>query len=272
MNARESFKLHEFDLETCDVDEVRSVLLKTGAVRFPGFVGPDRVAELQQAWQDLSDRFVREDRAKVHGIPIKYGQRADGTRYVQRFAFASLFDTRFHHFLHDGRFEKVRRICGEHMRIGDRERDGLVINCYRNEPGSRYKQLGWHTDGLRSLFYGKLPGPMWNVGFYLDDSPIAKGALRILPESHTQGFWDMLTRKLYFVDTRPDPQEVVVEAQAGDLTIHDGRLWHRVGQSSLEGIASQRRTMYIPMVTGPYQPKDERSPTPLYHHLQRVTG
>ncbi len=272
MNARPEFQLPEFDLATAKVADVRAALYETGAVRFPSFADPDEVKALQTAWQELSDRFVAEDRTWVHGIPIKYGQRADGTRYVQRFAFASLFHERFHQFLHDGRFDKVRAICGDAMRIGDRERDGLVINCYRNEPGSRYKQLGWHTDGLRSLFYGRLPGPMWNVGFYLDDSPIEKGALRLLPNSHTQGFWDMLTRKLYFVDKRDDPDEVILEALAGDLTIHDGRLWHRVGQATLEGLASQRRTMYIPMVTGPYQPKDENSSTPLYHHLQGITG
>ena len=33
--------------------------------------------------------------------------------------------------------------------------------------------------------------------------------------------------KLYFFDNRPDKREVALTAKKGDLTIHDGRLWHR---------------------------------------------
>jgi hypothetical protein len=28
--------------------------------------------------------------------------------------------------------------------------------------------------------------------------------------------------------------------------------------------------MYVPYLTGPYEPKSERSPTPAYHHLGRL--
>ena len=77
----------------------------------------------------------------------------------------------------------------------------------------------------------------------------------------------MCFRKLYFLSHRPDPEEVCVRTRAGDLTIHDGRLWHRVQRSSRSGEASLRRTMYVPFLTGPYEPKDETSRTPAYHHL-----
>jgi ectoine hydroxylase-related dioxygenase (phytanoyl-CoA dioxygenase family) len=77
----------------------------------------------------------------------------------------------------------------------------------------------------------------------------------------------MCFRKPYFVSHRPDPDEFVVETQPGDLTVHDGRLWHRVARSQRTGPASLRRSMYVPYLTGPYEPKNERSRTPAYHHL-----
>jgi len=261
-----------FDLMSTPIEEIQEALATVGAVRFPDFASAQEVTELDSAWRELSDRFVLENRETVHGIPIKYGVRPDGVKYVNRFAFASLFHERFHKFLEESRFERVREVCGADIRIGEREKDGLVINCYRNEEGSRYKALGWHTDGLRDIFYGRMPQPMYNVGFYLDDSPLEKGALRLIPGSHMQGLGGMLFRKAHFVDHRDDPEEVVLEAKAGDLTIHDGRLWHRVGRATVTGDASLRRTMYIPFLNGPYEPKNEHSPTPFYHRFQRITG
>ncbi len=243
-----------------------------GAVRFTGFASPEEVARLRAALDDLGERWLAEGRRTVHGIPLKIGQRGDGRRFVQRFAFTSLFSPAFQEFVRSGRFEPVRRLMGEDFRVAEDEKDGVVVNHYRNELGSRYKALGWHTDGLRDLFYLRLPGPMINVGFYLDDSPIAKGALRILPGSHRQGFASMAFGKCYFVDHRPDANEVVVEAQAGDLTLHDGRLWHRVAEATVFGDASTRRTLYVPVIDGPVNRKHEGSPTPLYHRLQWVTG
>ena len=35
---------------------------------------------------------------------------------------------------------------------------------------------------------------------------------------------------------------------AGDLTVHDGRLWHRVALSPYVGEKSRRRVMYVPVV------------------------
>jgi ectoine hydroxylase-related dioxygenase (phytanoyl-CoA dioxygenase family) len=130
--------------------------------------------------------------------------------------------------------------------------------------------LGWHTDGLRDLFYLRLPGPMLNVGLHLDHCPAENGGLRLIPGSHRQGFWSMCFRKPYFVYHRPDPEEILVETQPGDLTLHDGRLWHRVAQSTRTGWPSLRRSIYVPYLRGEYAPKTESSPTPLYHHIGRL--
>jgi hypothetical protein len=81
----------------------------------------------------------------------------------------------------------------------------------------------------------------------------------------------MLCRKAYFISHDEDENEIVVETKAGDLTIHDGRLWHRVAPSIKSPGATLRRTMYVPYLTGPYEPKTESARTPPYHHLGRIS-
>ena len=115
-----------------------------------------------------------------------------------------------------------------------------------------------------------MPGPMLNVGMHFDRVRAEDGGLRLIPASHTQGFWDMLTRKPYFISHGVDVNEIAVETEPGDLTVHDGRLWHRVEQSPHTGLRSLRRTMYVPYITDAYSPKDEGSRTPPYHHLGRI--
>ena len=58
----------------------------------------------------------------------------------------------------------------------------VVCNRFVNSPGSVYPRLGWHTDGLRDLFYGRLPGPMFRplraAGLSaMNAAPIAKNRL-----------------------------------------------------------------------------------------------
>ena len=80
----------------------------------------------------------------------------------------------------------------------------------------------------------------------------------------------MAFSKLHFMDHRPDTKEVAVEARRGDLTIHDGRLWHRTALSKITGPGSRRRTMYMAYVDGPERLREESSTMPLYHRLRRL--
>ena len=111
---------------------------------------------------------------------------------------------------------------------------------------------------------------MLNIGIYLDDSPIEKGGLRLLPGTHKQSFYQMLFHKRYFIDNTADKDEIALEAEAGDLTIHSGRIWHRVALSTVEGAASKRRVMYFPIIKGKYKPRSEESSTPIYHKFHRL--
>ena len=241
-----------------------------GYLRLPQFLAPAEVDEILAGLAEVESRWIAEGREKARGIPIKYGRGPDGKRYVNRFAFASLYSERLHRAVE--RFRALAEVFGEGFRFGEDEKDGMVVNHYLNLDGSRYKQLGWHTDGLRDVFLGQKLRPLWQVGLYLDDSPRQKGGLRLIPGTHKQGLAGMLFRKAYFVSHAPDPREVCIEAGRGDLTIHDGRLWHRVARAEVTGEASRRRVAYLPFVEGPYRPKTEESPTPLYHRLQRITG
>ena len=58
--------------------------------------------------------------------------------------------------------------------------------------------------------------------------------------------------------------------KAGDVTVHDGRCWHRVERSKLVGVESRRRVMYVPIIAGKYDPKRADSPTPFYHRFHHL--
>lgn len=261
---------HRFTLGATITPVQQAHLDERGFLVFAQVATADEVARILAEVDQIQERWLAEKREEVFGIPLFVGRGVKGEPFIQRFAFTSCFSDYLHEFLHDPRFHPIAGLIGDGARIGHREKDGLVFNRNLNVPGSAYPRLGWHTDGLRALFYGRLPGPMLNVGMHFDRVKAEDGGLRLIPGSHTQGFWDMLTRKPYFISHGVDVNEIAVETEPGDLTVHDGRLWHRVEQSPHTGLRSLRRTMYVPYITDAYSPKDEGSRTPPYHHLGRI--
>ena len=250
--------------------EQRAFFDAHGFLVFDGVASAAEVAMWGEELDAIQSRWLAEGRRKINGVPIFWGRDPDGQPFVQRFAYASMFSDRLRAFVLDQRFEPIRRLVGRDARVGHDEKDGVVVNRYVNVPGSVYPRVGWHTDALRDLFYLRRPQVMFNVGLHLDAISAEDGGLRLIPGTHRQGFWPMCARKLYFLSHAPDPAEIAVETQPGDLTVHDGRLWHRVQQSPKTGWASLRRSIYVPYQTGPYEPKTEDSPTPGYHHIGRV--
>jgi phytanoyl-CoA hydroxylase len=255
-----------FSLGRTVTDVQRRFLEEHGFLIFSRVVTEPEVRVIVEELDRIERTWIAEGRRRVNGIPLFWGE-SDGRPYVQRFPFTSTFSNPIRDLVRDRRFAPIRDLVGAGARVGDREKDGVVVNRYVNVPGSVHPRLGWHTDGLRDLFYLRMPKPMLNIGLHLDRCPRESGGLRLIPGSHRQGFASMCFRKLYFLSHAPDPEEVAVETEPGDLTVHDGRLWHRVAASTRTGAESLRRTMYVPYLTDPFEPKSEASRTPLYHRL-----
>lgn len=243
-----------------------------GFIRFKQFLPRERAQELYQALQELTYELVKKGSDMINGVPLIKGQRDDGSPYFGRIPFASLQHPEFAKFLRDPRFQAIIDDLAPGSRLGEDERDGLVVNRFRNEPGAKYKNLGWHTDSLRDIAYFEKPRRYLNVGFSITDSPMRVGGLRLLPCTHNQSVASMLTTKIHFFEMEPDPNELAVETEAGDLTIHDGRLWHRTALAEVTGDASERCVTYLPIMDGPIIRKHEKSSTPFYFHLKKFLG
>jgi phytanoyl-CoA hydroxylase len=226
-----------FKLGTEITDEQRAFLDAYGFLVFEKVATQGEVDTILEETDRIGEAWVREGRESVYGIPLFVGRGLDGGPFVQRLPFTSMFSDAIKRFVRDQRFEPVRTLIGADARVGDQEKDGVVMNRYVNVPHSVYPRLGWHTDGLRDVFYGRRPKRMLNVGLHFDRVTRHDGGLRILPGTHEQSLWKTATHKLYFVSHAPDPLEICVETEPGDLTVHDGRAWHRVAQSPNIGVS-----------------------------------
>lgn len=241
---------------------------QNGFIQFRNFISRDDAHSLIEEVDKVQRFLIRNQITKVNGIPLKYGKDLNGAPLIQRIAFTSRFSVALHDFVQQERLQLLKTFLGNYEgRIGESEKDGLVLNHYLNTGESEYTRLGWHTDSPRDLFMGSRIMPMLNIGLHLDDCPASHGGLRVLAGTHKQSVFRLLFRKKYFVDHTPDKNETAFDIMSGDLTVHDGRLWHRVQQSPFTGEASRRRVLYIPVVTGAYRPKSRNSPTPFYHRL-----
>lgn len=259
-----------FELRDAVSEEQLAFFKEHGVIVFRNFLSKDKVGTYIAEQQRLEAKFIADKKEKVNGIPLKFGKDDKGNTTIQRLCFSSLHSEPLQQLLADPRLQALTAFLHPYDgRVAENEKDGLVINNYINTPNSTFTQMGWHTDSPRDLFMGQKIMPMLNVGIHLDTCPFDNGGLRVIPGTHTQGMFKLLFGKKYFLDNNDDPREVGFNINAGDLSVHDGRLWHRVKQSPNYGEASRRRVMYVPIVTGKYKPKDENSKTPFYH---RFTG
>lgn len=244
-----------------------------GFLHFRHFVTPDMVKAILSEAERVQRLWIEQGINVVNGVPIKYGRDVNGMRIVQRFAFLNHYSPLLADLLKDPRLKALFALIGApDCRIGENEKDGLVFNHYVNTQASNYSRLGWHTDALRDVFYGHKIMPMLNVGIHLDHSSTENGGLRILPGTHNKGLRTLLFKKMYFVNNQPDKEEIGLSVEPGDLTVHDGRLWHRVAQSPFVGEKSRRRVMYVPIVTGKFIPRTEASKPLFYQRLMAITN
>jgi phytanoyl-CoA hydroxylase len=268
---KNQFEMPDFSFAGGITGEQLRFFNQFGIIQFKKFIDRETVLLFLKEVEGVQNELLKTETKKVNGIPLKLGTDVDGSKLIQRIAFTSFYSKRLSEFLKEKKLGKLLQLMGPYDgRIGENEKDGLVFNHYVNTPESKFSQLGWHTDSPRDLFLGSRILPMLNIGLHLDDCLSANGGLRVIPGTHKQGLFSMLFRKKYFIDNNPDKNEVGFDIEAGDLTVHDGRIWHRVQQSSLTGEASRRRVFYFPVITGAYHPKSETSATPFYHKLAQI--
>jgi len=249
-------------------EEQLNFFSENGFIHFKNFLPKEMVALYLQEIKRIETQWLEEGLDKINGVPLKFGKDEDGNKMIQRFCFLNQYSKPLQELLENKRLQLVTNFLAPYEgRIAQDEKDGLILNSYVRTPNSKFTQMGWHTDSPRDLFLGQKIMPMLNVGIHLDNCSYDEGGLRVLPGTHKQGFFKLMFGKKYFIDNNPDPKEVGLDIEAGDLTVHDGRMWHRAQQSPYFGEKSRRRVMYVPVVTGKYRPKDKNSKTPFYHRL-----
>jgi hypothetical protein len=96
-----------------------------GFLVFGRVASADEIAALDASLRRIERLWLDEKRRFVNGVPVFWGT-IDGKPTVQRFAFCSLFSQTIREFVHDPRFEPIRRMIGERARVGDEEQDGVV--------------------------------------------------------------------------------------------------------------------------------------------------
>ncbi len=257
-----------FILSDTLTDEQLEFFNETGFIHFKSFLSKETVALYLSEIERIEKQWLAEGIDKVNGVPLKFGRDEAGNKMIQRFCFLNQYSDPLKELLENERLQLVTQLLAPYEgRIAQEEKDGLILNSYIRTPNSKFTQMGWHTDSPRDLFLGQKIMPMLNVGIHLDNCAFEEGGLRVLPGTHRQGFFKLMFGKKYFIDNNSDPKEVGLDIEAGDLTIHDGRMWHRAQQSPYYGEKSRRRVMYVPIVTGKYRPKHKDSKTPLYHRI-----
>lgn len=273
----------KFSLGSVATDEQKAFLRYYGFIHFDRAISREEVAMVLRERGRLEREFVTNNVTNLFGVPLFKGACLDGraNACLHRIPFGSLHSQEIKALIHDARFHTVKAFIADangawtpadadSVRIGDLEKDGVVMNSYVQENASSTWSrpgLGWHTDGVRDVFYLRMPRPMLNVGLHLDTvDPAVDAALCLLPGTHTQGLMGMLFGMIH-MSHHDHRDEVCVATNAGDLTVHDGRLWHRV-QSSTK-VPSTRRSVYVPYFTAdqPVEVKGKESSTPFYHYL-----
>lgn len=255
-----------FELGESLTDEQKAFFEKNGVIVFRNFLPQSTVQSILSEYKQIERKLLDENVEKVNGTPLKFGKDENENKTIQRFCFLNQFSPMLNELLNDIRLEALTELVAPYEgRVAHNEKDGLVLNNYVNMPNSTFTQMGWHTDSPRDLFLGQKIMPMLNVGIHLDTCLFDNGGLRVIPGTHHQNTFKLLFGKKYFLDNNDDDREIGFDMFSGDLSVHDGRLWHRVKRSPVFGEASRRRVMYVPIITGKYNPKHQNSKTPFYH-------
>ncbi|RYY84567.1 MAG: phytanoyl-CoA dioxygenase, partial [Chitinophagaceae bacterium] len=167
------FTIPDFVLGETITEEQLAFFQKHGVLMYRNFLPQELVYTVRAEVSRVEQQLLADGVDKIHGIPLKFGKDELGNRTIQRICFTSKFSPMLQEMLRDPRLQALTALVQPFEgRIGEYEKDGLVLNNYVRTPNSAFSQMGWHTDSPRDLFLGQRIMPMLNVGIHLDNCPI----------------------------------------------------------------------------------------------------
>ena len=237
--------------------EQEAFFSEKGFVHLPGFFSETEIKTCLNEISRIQQELISTNASSVNGIPIYWGNSEQFGRFIHRMPFLSTFSAPISCLINSKKVRSLTKLLSGHSRLGEFEKDGLVLNQYSYVKTSKFKGMGWHTDCMRDLFYFRKTYPMLNIGIHLTNTTQQMGSLRVLPGTHKQNLWSLFTKKLYYLNNSDDKDEVEIITAKGDLTIHHGHIWHRVKPPVVSNDnLSMRKVMYIPVICDPIQIKN----------------
>ena len=107
----------DFSLGTSLTEEQLAFFDDHGFIRFRSVANHEECDALSNVLAQLSDTWNEEGKKTALGIPIQWGLKPDGRRYVQRLAYSSHYSKVVADFCTSDRFEPVRALCGKDARL-----------------------------------------------------------------------------------------------------------------------------------------------------------
>src|SRR4051812_43823164 len=104
---------------------------KSGLIIFKKFITKESVDLFIKETQRLEKEWLDAGLEKINGIPLKFGKDENDNKVIQRLCFISQHSAILHEFLKDPRFQALLDFVKPYEgRIGEDEKDGLVLNNY----------------------------------------------------------------------------------------------------------------------------------------------
>src|SRR5215203_3051078 len=108
---------------------------KNGLIVFRNFIDREKVNLYISEIQRLEREWLEQGLEKINGIPLKFGKDEHGNRTIQRMCFASLHSSHLQSLLSEPRLQTLLNLVHPYEgRIGENEKDGLVVNNYIHTP------------------------------------------------------------------------------------------------------------------------------------------
>lgn len=247
-------QLNSFIFDPSRINDYKEYLKKNGIIQFKNFIASDELNEYEEEFENIFRTVANEQTKFINGMNVVYNKHGDK---AQRIPFVNQFSQKFSTLIEQKIYPQIKGLGLDNHRIGLKENNGMVATKFTSDKGD-WTQMGWHTD-MNSLYHIFHKNSYYNLGLHFDQTSEDTGCLKILPETHQQNPISLLTKKLAFADVKPDKNELNIETSPGDITIHDGRLWHRVSQNS-----RTRRVIYVSLLTGKAKEKNETSRNPMH--------